>query len=124
VKKGASELAHERTMQRVFLGGEEPADISIYEEYVRGFDEIPILDDAVRIPPRPPTAPSFVRGERRSLRKEERADGYSLREASRTELEDLYQEYLHPKPLRRKRKTAATKKPSRRKNRRPARATG
>jgi hypothetical protein len=89
MKKGASELAHERTMQRVFLGGEEPADISIYEEYVRGFDEIPILDDAVRIPPRPPTPPSFVRGERRSLRKEERADGYSLREASRTELEEL-----------------------------------
>jgi hypothetical protein len=123
MKKGASELAHERPMQSVFLGGDEPADLSIYEEYVRGFDEIPILDDAVRIPPRSPAPPSFVRGERRSLRKEERTDGYSLREASVTELEDLYREYLDPKPVRRKRKTV-TKKSSRSKNRRPARAVG
>lgn len=123
MKRGASERAHERSMQSVFLG-EEPADRSIYEEYVRGFDEIPILDDAVRIPPRPPTPPSFVRGERRSLRKEERADGYSLREASLAELEALYREYLDPTPVPRKRKAAATKKPGRRKNRRRARSAG
>lgn len=123
MKKSASDLEGERTMHSVFLGGEEPADRAIYEEYVRGFDEIPVLDDAVRIPPRRPSQPSFVKSERRNLRKEERPDGYALREARLTELEEQYQEYLNPKPIRRKRKTAA-KKRSRRNKRRPARAAG
>jgi hypothetical protein len=98
----------------------EPAYHSLYEEYVRGFEDIPVLEDAVRIPSRPPTPPSFVRGERRSLRKEERSDGYLLREAHVAELELHYQEYVAPE-----RATAAPKRRSRRKNKKrgPRRST-
>jgi hypothetical protein len=86
----------ERPARSLSVEGDEPADHSVYQEYVRGFDEIPVLEDAVRIPPRRSPPPSFVRGERRSLRKEERADGYELREANQAELEALYGEYLAP----------------------------
>jgi hypothetical protein len=55
----------------VDANGDEPLNQACYEEYVRGFDEIPVLEDAVVIPPRRPTPPSFVRGERRSVRKQE-----------------------------------------------------
>jgi hypothetical protein len=93
----------------------------LYDEYVRGFDEVPVLNDAVSVPPRPARPPSFVRGERRSWRTEERPDSYSLREASRAELELLYREYVAPKPVGRKPKKRAGKKSSGRKNRRTAR---
>jgi len=95
---------------------------SLYEEYVRGFDEVPVLNDAVSVPPRPPRPPSFVRGERRSLRSEERPDGYSLREASLAELELLYREYVVPKPAGRKPKKRAAKKSNGRKRKRAASA--
>lgn len=91
---------------------DEPADHALYVEYVRGFDEIPVLDDAVRIPPRRAQPPSFVFGERRSLRKEERCDGYSLREDNLAELESLYGEYLAPPATKPKRKPARAKKKS------------
>ena len=104
--------AAERPAGNVTVEGDEPADHSLYEEYVRGFDEIPVLDDAVRIPPRRSLPPSFVHGERRSLRKEERDDGYALREASRAEIEALYCEYLEPNAAKPKRKPARAKKKS------------
>jgi hypothetical protein len=100
----------ERPAGSVTVEGDEPANHSLYEEYVRGFDEIPVLDDAVRIPPRRSLPPSFVRGERRSLRKEERDDGYALREANLSELEALYCEYLAPKAAKPKRKPARARK--------------
>jgi hypothetical protein len=102
------------------LDDEQRVNHSLYDEYVRGFDEVPVLDDAVRVPPSLPRPPNFVRGERRSLRSEERPDGYSLREASVAELEQLYLEYVAPKPAARKPKKRATKKRSGRKRARPA----
>jgi hypothetical protein len=122
MKKGSPALREHRMLQHPFLGGEEPGDRAHYDEYVRGFDEVPILDDAVIIPPRQPTPPSFVRGERRNLRKQQRPDGYSQREANLADIEESYREYLDPQPARGKRKTAARKKPTRRKNRRAKRA--
>jgi hypothetical protein len=102
--------AAERPAGSLTVEGDEPANHAHYEEYVRGFDEIPILDDAVRIPPRRSPPPSFVRGERRSLRKEERDDGYALREENRAEIEALYGEYLAPKAATAKRKQPRAKK--------------
>jgi len=86
-----------------------------YEEYVRGFDDVPVLQDVVRIPPPRRQQPDFRRGERRDAREEQRADGYSLREAMLAEIELLYQEYAQPAPLaarpkRKKRQTAKGKK--------------
>ncbi len=107
--------ASERAAANLFHNGDEPSNQTSYEEYVRGFDEIPVLDDAVVIPPRRPAQPSFVRGERRSVRKEERPDGYLLRDANLAQLETLYAEYLNPKPVRgkAKRKQRANKRASR-----------
>jgi hypothetical protein len=102
------------------LDDEQRVKHSLYDEYVRGFDEVPVLDDAVRIPPPVPRPPSFVRGERRSLRSEERADGYSLREASVAEIEQLYGEYIAPQPAARTPKKRAAKKRSGRKRTRAA----
>jgi hypothetical protein len=102
--------AAERPAGSLSVEGDEPADHPLYQEYVRGFDEIPVLDDAVRIPPRRSPPPSFVRGERRSLRKEERDDGYALREANRADIETLYGEYLAPPAAKPKRKQPRAKK--------------
>lgn len=110
--------AARRPARRVSIESDEPADRVMYEEYVRGFDEVPILDDAVRIPPRSSPPPNFVRGERPSLRKAERTDGYSFRQASLAEIEALYGEYLAPQAAepqsgktsggKRRRKSSAT----------------
>ena len=100
----------ERPADRSIVENEEPANHASYEEYVRGFDEIPVLDDAVRIPPRRVPPPSFVFGERRSLRKEERIDGYAAREDNLAEIESLYGEYVEPKAGKPKRKQPRVKK--------------
>jgi hypothetical protein len=121
MKKVASARSVER-MLAMSLDSDEPADCALYQEYVRGFDAIPVLDDAVIIRPRPPTPPNFVRGERRNLRRQDRPDGYEQRESNLAELEELYREYLAPKPLKRGRKAAGTRRPSRRKRKRPKRA--
>lgn len=113
--------AAERPAGNLSVEGDEPADHALYEEYVRGFDEIPVLEDAVRIPPRR-SSPSFVRGERRSLRKEERGDGHALREASRAEIETLYGEYLAPQAAAPKRKQPRAKKKTGGKRRRKSSA--
>ena len=114
--------AAERPAGSLSVEGDEPANHTLYEEYVRGFDEIPVLEDAVRIPPRRSLPPSFVHGERRSLRKEERADAHLLREASRAEIEALYGEYTAPKSASPKRKQARGKKKSARNKRRKSSA--
>jgi hypothetical protein len=124
MKKAASASSDARVLEAILLGSDEPADRALYQEYVRGFDEIPTLDDAVIIPPRPPAPPNFVRGERRNLRNHDRPDGYEQREANLAELERLYREYLDPKPAGPKRKATSAKKTSRRKTRRPKRAAG
>ena len=102
--------AAQRPAGSLTIEGDEPADHSLYEEYVRGFDEIPVLEDAVRISPRRSPTPSFVRGERRSLRNEERDDEHALREANRAEIEALYDEYLSPDAATPKRKQPRAKK--------------
>ena len=102
--------AAERPAGSLTVESDEPANQAHYDEYVRGFDEIPVLDDAVRIPPRRSLPPNFVRGERRNLRKEERDDVYSQREANRAELETLYCEYLEPKAAKPKRKQPRARK--------------
>jgi hypothetical protein len=86
----------ERAVKSLLADGDEPAYAALYDEYERGFDEVPVLEDAVRIPPRRAQPPNFVRGERRDLRKQERADGYTQRETSIAEIEMLYGEYLAP----------------------------
>jgi len=91
---------------------DEPGNNAAYEEYLRGFDEIPVLQDVVRIPPRRPQDPDFRRGERRDVRHESRPDGYAAREASQLELALLYQEYVQPEPTaptKAKKKTAKPK---------------
>jgi hypothetical protein len=99
----------ERAVKSLLADGNEPAYAALYDEYERGFDEIPVLDDAVRIPPRRALPPNFVRGERRDLRKHARVDGYTQREAGIAELERLYGEYVAPavKPKGRKPRSKA-----------------
>ena len=87
--------AAERSVESI-LAEDEPAYAALYDEYVRGFDEVPVLEDAVRIPPRRTLPPNFVRGERRDLRKQGRQDGYTERETNIAETEMLYAEYLDP----------------------------
>jgi hypothetical protein len=91
---------------------DEPGNNAAYEEYLRSFDEIPVLQDVVRIPPPRPRPPDFRRGERRDVRHELRPDGYAAREASQLELGLLYQEYAQPAaavPAKAKKKTAKPK---------------
>jgi hypothetical protein len=98
---------------RTAAAGEEPGNNAVYEEYLRGFDDIPVLQDAVRIPPRRHPPPDFRRGERRDVRQEPRPDAYSVREAIQAELELLYLEYSRPAParaVRPKRKKAQKRK--------------
>jgi hypothetical protein len=111
MRKTASEHeAHRTALDR------EPADRETYDEYVRGFDEIPVLSDVVRTPPRRAQPPNFVRGERRDLRRAERPDGYSQREEGLADLERLYREYAAPasgRPKRKKARRASTGKRAR-----------
>jgi len=116
--------ASERAAANLFLDGEEPSNHDCYEEYVRGFDEVPVLEDAVAIPPRRPAPQSFVRGERRSVRKAERPDGYALREATQAETEMLYGEYLAPNTVNSKRSKPRAPKSAPRKRRGKSRAAG
>jgi len=75
---------------------DEPGNQEAYAEYLRGFDDIPVLQDAVRVPPPRRRQPDFRRGERRDVRKEPRADAYTLRESKLAELDGLYDEYCRP----------------------------
>jgi hypothetical protein len=84
---------------RTVAPDDEPGNNAAYEEYLRGFDDIPVLQDAVRIPPPTRLQPDFRRGERRDARQEPRADAYSLREAKVAEVAALYNEYVLPAPV-------------------------
>jgi hypothetical protein len=98
------------------VGDDEPGNDAAYDEYLRGFDDVPVLQDAVRTPPRRLPPPDFRRGERRDVRKELRPDAYSVREANSAELERLYQEYSQPEPVavRPKRKKGQKRKSKKR----------
>ena len=80
--------------QQVFGANEEPGNDALYEEYLRGFDRVPILRDAVVIPPPRIAPPDFRQGERPDVRRETRLDALSLRESNVAELELVYQEYV------------------------------
>jgi len=66
----------------------------LYEEYLRGFDDLPVLRDAVSPPPPRVARPDFRRGERRDQRKVAREDTQSLRQLRERDLEATYREYL------------------------------
>jgi hypothetical protein len=104
----------------------EPDDFSVYEEYVRGFDDVPVLQDAVHAPPRPRPAPDFRRGERRDARKEARPDAYIAREQNAAELARHYGEYCGELPALTptKRPKAAKRKTGPRKGRRTRARSG
>jgi hypothetical protein len=87
---------------RTVAADDEPVNNAAYDEYLRGFDDIPVLQDAVRIPPPRSRQPEFRRGERRDARQEQRPDAYSLREATLAEVEFLYREYTQPAPVARR----------------------
>src|SRR5881394_2058226 len=87
--------------RRTVAADDEPANNTAYGEYLRGFDDIPVLQDAVSIPPPRSRQPEFRRGERRDARQEQRPDAYSLREATLAEVEFLYGEYTQPAPVAR-----------------------
>jgi hypothetical protein len=63
-----------------------------YEEYVRALDELPVLRDVVREPPRIVTR-NFRLGERPDVRRLPREDAYALREQRACEREQWYGEY-------------------------------
>jgi hypothetical protein len=84
---------------RTVAADDEPGNNAAYDEYLRGFDDIPVLQDAVRIPPPRRPQPDFRRGERRDVRQEPRPDASSLREATLAEIEFLYREYTQPAPV-------------------------
>ena len=93
----------------------EPAepelDHALYDEYVRGFDDVPTLLDAVALPPRRVLEPDFRRGERPDQRKEQRLDPQAARSARTADLEQSYREYEQPEPARAARKKPKPRKP-------------
>jgi hypothetical protein len=101
----------------------EPDDFSVYEEYVRGFDDVPVLQDAVHAPPRPRPPPDFRRGERRDARKEARPDAYAVREDNAAELARLYGEYCGDIPAAPAKRTKTTKTAKRKTGTRKGRRT-
>jgi hypothetical protein len=99
----------------VVASNDEPGNNVAYDEYLRGFDEIPVLQDAVRIPPARAPQPDFRRGERRDARSELRPDAYAIREANAAALELLYGEYSQPAPVPVPEPALATTRPKRKK---------
>ena len=63
-----------------------------YQEYVRSLDEVPVLVDVVREPPRVAVR-DFRLGQRRDERKAPRDDATQLREQHGGEIEQQYAEY-------------------------------
>jgi hypothetical protein len=64
-----------------------------YGEYVRLLDDLPVLVDIVREPPRVPPK-DFRRGERPDVRKAPRGDAAQLREQHAGEIARHYAEYV------------------------------
>jgi hypothetical protein len=71
-------------------------ECALYDEYVRGFDDIPTLTDPVRVPPPRIAPPEFQLGERKDIRKHAREDAETLRETSAREQAKMYGEYVEP----------------------------
>jgi len=67
-------------------------DQGLYQEYVRWLDDVPVLVDVVREPPRVPIK-DFRLGQRRDERKAPRDDAARLREQHDGDLEQQYAEY-------------------------------
>jgi hypothetical protein len=83
-----------------------------YEEYSRGFDAVPTLQDTVGPVPRRLIPPDFRRGERPDQRRNARPDYQSQRDDATMELEALYGEYAGGAPAPGKSKHSARKKAS------------
>ena len=95
---------------------DEPGNHAVYQEYLRGFDDLPVLQDAVRLPPSRSPQPDFRLGERRDVRQAQRPDAYSVRETNCAELESLYHEYSRPVPA------AVSSKPKKKRKRKSKKA--
>lgn len=64
-----------------------------YQEYVRLLDEVPVLVDVVREPPRTPVR-DFRLGQRPDVRRAPREDAALLREQHAVDVEQQYAEYV------------------------------
>ena len=71
-------------------------DRALYDEYVRGFDDVPTLTDPVGGPPPRIAPPDFRFGERKDIRKHVRPDAVTIRERNARDLERMYSEYVDP----------------------------
>ena len=71
-------------------------DCALYDEYVRGFDDVPTLTDPVVVPPPRIAPPDFRFGERKDIRKHARQDAVTMREHNARELAEMYIEYAEP----------------------------
>jgi hypothetical protein len=74
------------------LAGAAAEAQSRYQEYVRSLDELPVLVDVVREPPRVANK-DFRLGQRRDERKAPRQDAAELREQHERDLAQQYVEY-------------------------------
>lgn len=82
---------------QTFVGLHElPDERALYEEYLRGFDDVPTLTDPVALPPPRRQPPDFRFGERKDVRKNAREDAETLRESRLRELEEMYSQYVRP----------------------------
>jgi hypothetical protein len=89
-------------------------DCALYDEYLRGFDDVPTLTDPVAVPPPRILPPEFRLGERKDFRKKPREDADTLREVNSREREEMYREYLQPATAKPQVTKSKDKKKSRR----------
>ena len=83
-----------------------------YQEYVRSLDEVPVLVDVVREPPRR-VSNDFRLGKRRDERKSPRGEAEELREQHLHDLEQQYAEYVATSAAVGATKRAGPRKPAR-----------
>jgi len=98
-----------------------------YQEYLRSLDDVPVLVDVVREPPRVAVR-DFRLGQRADARKAPRDDVAALREQHVLDVERQYSEYLEvcaepaPAPRKTARKNGAPKKKRAKRAKRSARS--
>jgi hypothetical protein len=85
--------AHLRPDRSDVLAEAAAEEQGCYQEYVRSLDEVPVLVDVAREPPRV-VVKDFRLGQRRDVRKEPREDVTQLREEHVRDVERQYAEYL------------------------------
>jgi hypothetical protein len=93
------EVAFDETLaleDQTFAGLLARDDCALYDEYLSGFDDIPVLLDLVALPPPRIVPPEFRLGERKDVRKHSREDAETRRESKARELEEMYREYAAP----------------------------